>query len=66
MIKYLFIKLSSLGLSEKDPESLSWALLEGLNRKWDSTTILEHAKKYSWSELAKQILMTYQKALNRA
>jgi glycosyltransferase involved in cell wall biosynthesis len=49
----------------EDPELLSWAILEGLNRKWDSTTILEHAKKYSWSKLAKQILMTYQKALNK-
>ena len=50
----------------KDPESLSWAILEGLNRKWDSNMILKHAKKYSWSELAKQILLTYQKALNKA
>jgi glycosyltransferase involved in cell wall biosynthesis len=50
----------------KDSESLSWAILEGLDRKWDSDIILEHAKKYSWSELAKQILLTYQKALNKA
>lgn len=49
----------------KDSESLSWAILEVLDRKWDSITILEHAKKYSWSELAKQILLTYQKALNK-
>jgi len=50
----------------KDSESLSWAILEGLDRKWDSDIILEHAKKYSWNELVKQILLTYQKALNKA
>jgi glycosyltransferase involved in cell wall biosynthesis len=50
----------------KDPEWLSWAILEGFNRKCDSTTILGHAKKYSWSELAKQILLIYQKALDKA
>ena len=50
----------------KDSESLSWAILEVLDRKWDPNIILEHAKKYSWSELAKQILLTYRKALNKA
>ncbi|MCC6018711.1 MAG: glycosyltransferase family 4 protein [Candidatus Verstraetearchaeota archaeon] len=50
----------------KDSESLSWAILEVLDKKWDPNIILEHAKKYSWSELAKQILLTYRKALNKA
>jgi glycosyltransferase involved in cell wall biosynthesis len=47
----------------KDPESLSWAIIDGLNRKWDSNAILDYSKKYSWSELVKQILLVYQKAL---
>jgi len=46
----------------KDPESLAWAILEALYRKWDSNIILEHARRYSWSELAKQILLVYQKS----
>jgi glycosyltransferase involved in cell wall biosynthesis len=48
----------------KDSESLCGAILEGLSRKWDPNMILEHAKKYSWSELTKQILLTYLKALD--
>jgi glycosyltransferase involved in cell wall biosynthesis len=59
---------SELGIlvPPKDPKSLSWAIEEALDKKWDPNIILEYAKRYSWSELAKQILLTYQKALNKA
>ncbi|MEM1510586.1 MAG: glycosyltransferase family 4 protein [Thermofilaceae archaeon] len=47
----------------KDAEALSQAILEGLHRKWNMSTILNHAAKYSWSTLIKRILLIYQKVL---
>ena len=50
-------------VNPKDPEALASAILEALEKKWKPETILEHAKKYSWSNLTKQIINVYQKAL---
>jgi teichuronic acid biosynthesis glycosyltransferase TuaC len=50
-------------VNPKDPEILESAILKALEKKWKPETILEHAKTYSWSNLATQILTVYQKAL---
>lgn len=50
-------------VNPKDPEALASAILEALAKKWKPETILEHAKTYLWSNLTKQILSVYQKAL---
>jgi hypothetical protein len=66
--EYQYIMLFSsytLELQVDSPLRVFLGNLKRLNRKWDSTTILEHAKNYSWSELAKQILLTYQKLLTK-
>jgi len=47
----------------KDSEALAKAILEALNKKWYADKILGHAKQYSWSNLAKKIIMVYEKAL---
>jgi len=56
---------SDLGIlvEPKNGEALASGILEALEKDWDTDTILKHAKKYSWSELVKQILLVYQKAL---
>jgi glycosyltransferase involved in cell wall biosynthesis len=46
----------------RNERALASAILEALERKWNTDIILKYAKKYSWRELAKQILMVYQKA----
>jgi glycosyltransferase involved in cell wall biosynthesis len=46
-----------------DSEELASAILEALERKWNPGVILKHAEKYSWSNLAKQIVRVYRKAL---
>lgn len=50
-------------VNPKDHEALASAIVEALEKKWKPETILEHAKAYSWSNLAKQILSVYQKVL---
>ena len=50
-------------VNPKDPEALAQAILEALNKKWMSETILNHAKQYVWTNLTKQIMRVYQKVL---
>jgi glycosyltransferase involved in cell wall biosynthesis len=47
-----------------DSEGLASAMLEALERKWNPEIILKHAEKYSWRNLAEQIVSIYQKALS--
>ena len=35
------------------PMALTSAILEALDRKWESKSILNHVKKYRWSHIAK-------------
>jgi D-inositol-3-phosphate glycosyltransferase len=42
------------------PMALTSAILEALDRKWESKSILNHAKKYRWSYIAKQIISVYE------
>jgi glycosyltransferase involved in cell wall biosynthesis len=51
-------------VNPRDSEELASAILEALERKWNPEAILKHAEKYSWSNLAKQIVSIYQKALS--
>jgi glycosyltransferase involved in cell wall biosynthesis len=46
-----------------DSEELASAILEAIERKWNPEVILKHAEKYSWSNLAEQIVSVYRKAL---
>ena len=59
------ISSSELGIlvPPRNPEKLSWAILEGLNKKWDINIILKHSKKYSWNNLVRKILLVYKKVL---
>ena len=50
-------------ISPKDPETLAMAVLEALSKKWNVEKILEHAKHYSWDNIAKQMLSVYQRVL---
>jgi glycosyltransferase involved in cell wall biosynthesis len=51
-------------VNPRDSEELASAMLEALERKWNPEVILKHAEKYSWSNLAEQIVSVYQKALS--
>jgi len=57
---------NNLGIlvNPRSREELASAILEALERKWDSEVILKYAEKYSWSNLAEQIVSIYQKALS--
>jgi len=58
------ITSNDLGIlvNPKDPKALASAILEALDKKWESEAILKHAKKYSWGNLAEQIISVYQMA----
>lgn len=47
----------------KNAKSLALAILDASDRNWDQDAILEHAYKYSWSHISKQILEVYRKVL---
>jgi glycosyltransferase involved in cell wall biosynthesis len=51
-------------VNPRDSEELASAMLEALERRWNPEVILKHAEKYSWSNLAEQIVSVYQKALS--
>ena len=56
------ISSSELGtlVAPKDPEALSQAILEGLSHDWLHEKILVEAKRYSWSNIVKQIIAVYE------
>jgi len=43
----------------RNPEALAEAVLEALNRTWDSKRIVKHAQRYSWGNVARQVLSVY-------
>jgi glycosyltransferase involved in cell wall biosynthesis len=62
------ISSNDLGIlvNPKDPYALASAILEALDKRWDPEIISQHAKKYSWSNLAKQIINVYNMVLFNA
>jgi len=50
-------------VNPRSREELASAILEALERKWEPEFILKHAEKYSWGNLAKQIINVYEKTL---
>ena len=46
-----------------DPEGLAEKILVALDREWDRKAILEYAKRYTWEDIAKEIMSVYTKIL---
>ena len=46
-----------------DPEGLAEKILVALDREWDRKAILEYAKRYTWEDIAKEIMSIYTKIL---
>ena len=59
------VSSSDIGILVKprDKEALAQAILEALNRKWESEKICEYAQKYSLKNVVRQILQVYQQVL---
>jgi glycosyltransferase involved in cell wall biosynthesis len=46
-----------------DPEDLAEKILVALDREWDRDAILEYAQRYTWENIAKEIMSVYTKIL---
>jgi glycosyltransferase involved in cell wall biosynthesis len=46
-----------------DVDHLTSTLLNALNRKWDTSYIIESSKKYNWTNLSKQIMNVYEEVI---
>jgi teichuronic acid biosynthesis glycosyltransferase TuaC len=46
-----------------DPEDLAEKILVALDRKWDREAILVYAERYTWENLAKEIVGVYAQIL---
>lgn len=55
------IKHGEYGLLAKprDAEDLASKIIEALDTKWDRTKIIEYAKQFSWSNIARKVLNVY-------
>jgi glycosyltransferase involved in cell wall biosynthesis len=47
-----------------DTEALTKALFRGLNKTWDAKQIREHVARYSWNNVANQLIDLYKELLN--
>lgn len=46
-----------------DPEDLAEKILVALDREWDQEKILQYAKRYTWKNIAKEIMSVYAQIL---
>ena len=46
-----------------DPEDLAEKILVALDREWDREAILEYAQRYTWENIAKEIMGVYEQIL---
>jgi glycosyltransferase involved in cell wall biosynthesis len=60
------VSSSAIGIlvEPRDRKALAQAILEALNRKWESEKIREYAQKYSLKNIVRQILQVYQQVLD--
>jgi glycosyltransferase involved in cell wall biosynthesis len=47
-----------------DPDALAQALLRGLRKSWAHQRIREYGERYSWANVASQLMDVYQDLLN--
>jgi glycosyltransferase involved in cell wall biosynthesis len=52
-------------VNPKDPEMLAQAIIEALNRRWDTEKILKNAEEYSLKKIIKKILQVYVHVTNQ-
>jgi glycosyltransferase involved in cell wall biosynthesis len=52
-------------VNPKDPEMLAQAIIEALNRRWDTGKILKNAEEYSLKKIIKKILQVYVHVTNQ-
>ena len=46
-----------------DPDDLAEKILVGLDREWDREVILAYAERYTWENVAKEIVGVYEQVL---
>ena len=46
-----------------DPEDLAEKILIALNREWDREAILQYAQKFTWENIAKEIIVVYEQII---
>ena len=54
---------SGLLIEPADPEDLAEKILVALDREWDREAILRYAERYTWENIAKEIMSVYTKIL---
>jgi len=46
-----------------NPKDLAEKILQALNREWDKEAILQHAERYTWENIAREIIGVYNQVL---
>ena len=54
---------SGLLVEPADPEDLAGRILIALDREWDREKILTYAERYTWENIAKEIMGVYEQIL---